>query len=115
MEKMDHTLVRNELQRAAKTYQNEAWISAVDNGREKGRTKVSNTNTVSTCIAHFHFSVITRDPSDQGTLKVEEAPTIFMSKFGMENDQCVDEKSLSRIVGLPEDMQYIYNYGKKSN
>ena len=38
---------------------------------------------------------------------------MFMNKFGMENDQCIEEKSLSRIVGFLEDMQFIRHYKMK--
>ena len=47
--------------KAAKTCQNEAWMSVDNFGLEKGFVEISDPRNIKTCIAHFHPSVFTRE------------------------------------------------------
>ena len=100
--KMVYVLTRKTVQRRARTK-----LGCQQFGREKVSADIYDPRSIRTCISYFHSSLVKSDSRGQGRLKVGSDSSIFMNKFGMENDQCVEEKALSFIVGSIEDMKSI--------
>ena len=93
-----------------KRCQHEAWMLAVNRGYGNNVTHCANDKNVRICIHHFHPSVYTCNDNGKYTLKIGAAPTMYLNKFGMDNDAYKEDKNKPRIVGSPEDINYVHEH-----
>ena len=96
-----------------KRCQHEAWIHVINKGCKEGECQLLDTYNTRICLHHFYPSVINEEENGKYVLKTGAAPTMYLTKFSMENDNYKENKNLQRIVGTPEDLQCVYDFNSK--
>ena len=105
---------RNALNRIVNA-QNDAWMKAINLGYQDGYILPSNNYNIRLCVWHFHPSTLQWDEKSHCTLKLGASPTVYLTKFAMENDEFKEEKRFPRTVGDPKDINIVKDNFLRNN
>ena len=65
---------------------------------------INGENNIRMCMCHFHHVIITSESKDKHELKLEVPPTLFLTKFNLNN------ATSCRLVSALEDLQFVTNH-----